>query len=175
MNAFAQSVSGAFDLIVHADAELVRTVTLSLAVSGSACLWASGLGLLAGAALAVARFPGLRGVLLLLNTLLALPPVVVGLAVYLLLSRSGPLGELGLLFTPAAMVIAQGILVLPIVAALSRQARRRRPADTASRCDPLRSRVRGDPQRPCCAATRALRRDDGACTASAAPSPRSAR
>jgi len=121
LNPFAQSVRGALDLIVNADVELVRTVALSLSVSGSACLWASGLGLLAGAALAVARFPGLGGVLLLLNTLLALPSVVVGLAVYLLLSRSGPLGSWGILFTPAAMVIAQTILVFPVVAALSRQ------------------------------------------------------
>ena len=121
MNPFAQSVRGALDLIVNADVELVRTVALSLSVSGSACLWASGLGLLAGAALAVARFPGLGGVLLLLNTLLALPSVVVGLAVYLLLSRSGPLGSWGILFTPAAMVIAQTILVFTVVAALSRQ------------------------------------------------------
>ena len=92
MNEFGQSVLRAFELIVHADAELVRTVALSLAVSGSACLWAAGFGLAAGAALAVARFPGLRAVLLLLNTLLALPSVVVGLVIYLLLSRSGPLG-----------------------------------------------------------------------------------
>ena len=121
MNEFGQSVLRAFELIVHADAELVRTVALSLAVSGSACLWAAGFGLAAGAALAVARFPGLRAVLLLLNTLLALPSVVVGLVVYLLLSRSGPLGSWGILFTPTAMVIAQTILVFPVVAALSRQ------------------------------------------------------
>ena len=136
MNPFAQSVRGALDLIVNADVELVRTVALSLSVSGSACLWASGLGLLAGAALAVARFPGLGGLLLLLNTLLALPSVVVGLAVYLLLSRSGPLGSWGILFTPAAMVIAQTILVFPVVAALSRQL----VADALREArDPLRS------------------------------------
>ena len=91
-------------------------------------------GLAAGAWLAVARFPGQRVVLLVLDTLLALPSVVVGLAVYLLLSRSGPLGSWGILFTPAAMVIAQTILVLPIITALARQvvadalARRRRSA-----------------------------------------------
>ena len=121
MNEFAQSARSAFDLIVHADAALVRTVTLSLAVSGIACLCAATFGLLGGAWLAVARFPGLKVLLLLLNTLLALPSVVVGLAVYLLLSRSGPLGAWGILFTPGAMVIAQTILVLPVVAALARQ------------------------------------------------------
>ena len=121
VNEFAQSARSALDLIVHADGVLVRTVSLSLAVSGTACLFAAGLGLFGGAWLAVARFPGLRAVLLLLNTLLALPSVVVGLAVYLLLSRSGPLGSWGILFTPTAMVIAQTILVLPVVAALARQ------------------------------------------------------
>ena len=121
MSAFAESVTTAFDLIVHADAVLVRTVTLSLFVSASACLCAAGLGLFAGAWLAVTRFPGHRFAVMLLNTLLALPSVVVGLVVYLMLSRSGPLGSLGILFTPTAMVIAQTILVLPVVAALSRQ------------------------------------------------------
>jgi ABC-type tungstate transport system substrate-binding protein len=121
MNGFAQSLQTALDLIVHADATLVRTVSLSLAVSGSATLLAAGLGLALGAWLAVAQFPGHRGLVLALNTLLALPSVVVGLVVYLLLSRSGPLGAWGLLFTPMAMVIAQTILVLPIIAALTRQ------------------------------------------------------
>ena len=121
MSAFSESVSTAINLIVHADAALLRTVGLSLGVSGLACVFAGGLGLLGGAWLAVARFPGHRLLVLLLNTLLALPSVVVGLAVYLLLSRSGPLGAWGILFTPAAMVIAQTLLVLPIVAALSRQ------------------------------------------------------
>ena len=115
------SIATAFDLIVHADPALVRTVALSFAVSGTACLCAACLGLWAGAWLAAARFPGQRVVLLALDTLLALPSVVVGLAVYLLLSRSGPLGSWGILFTPAAMVIAQTILVLPVVAALARQ------------------------------------------------------
>ena len=121
MSAFAQSLSTAFQLITQADANLLRTVALSLSVSASACLFAAGFGLLAGAWLAVARFPGHRVLVGLLNTLLALPSVVVGLLVYLLLSRSGPLGSWGILFTPAAMVIAQTILVLPVVAALSRQ------------------------------------------------------
>jgi ABC-type tungstate transport system substrate-binding protein len=121
VNEFAQSARSALDLIVHADAALVRTVTQSLAVSGSACACAAVFGLVGGAWLAVARFTGLRVLLLLLNTLLALPSVVVGLVVYLLLSRSGPLGDWGILFTPGAMVIAQTILVLPVVAALARQ------------------------------------------------------
>jgi len=121
VNDFAQSVQTAIALIVHADAALLHTVLLSLGVSGAACLLASGFGLVAGAWLAVARFPGHRALVMLINTLLALPSVVVGLAVYLLLSRSGPLGAWGILFTPGAMVIAQTILVFPVVAALSRQ------------------------------------------------------
>ena len=121
MNDFGQSVQTAIALIAHADAALVHTVALSLAVSGAACAIAAGFGLAAGAWLAVARFPGHRAVVMLINTLLALPSVVVGLAVYLLLSRSGPLGSWGILFTPGAMVIAQTILVFPVVAALARQ------------------------------------------------------
>ena len=122
MNAFAESLSTAWALIAGADAQLLQVVGLSLGVSGTACLLAAAFGLAAGAALAVWRFPGRRGVLVLLNTLLALPSVVVGLVVYLLLSRSGPLGEWGLLFTPGAMVVAQTILVVPVVAALTREA-----------------------------------------------------
>jgi len=122
MSVVPESFSTAFRLIVHADPALVRTVALSLAVSGSACLCAAGLGLASGAWLAVARFPGRRAVVVLLNALMGLPPVVVGLFVYLMLSRAGPLGSLGILFTPTAMVIAQTILILPIVAALCRQA-----------------------------------------------------
>jgi tungstate transport system permease protein len=122
MDPFVESVRTAFALIAQADARLLKIVALSLGVSGSACLLASGLGLCAGAALAVARFPGRRALLVVLNTLLALPSVVVGLVIYLLLSRSGPLGDWGLLFTPGAMVIAQTVLVLPVVAALTREA-----------------------------------------------------
>ena len=121
MNDVALSLRTALDLILQADAVLAHTVALSLTVSASACLLAAGFGLLLGAWLAVARFPGHGVLVLLLNTLLALPSVVVGLAVYLLLSRSGPLGTMGILFTPTAMVIAQTVLVLPVVAALSRQ------------------------------------------------------
>jgi len=121
LSAVAESIVTAFRLIADADPGLLRTVALSFAVSGGACVGAAGLGLLAGAWLATARFAGRRIVLLGLDTLLALPSVVVGLVVYLSLSRSGPLGAWGILFTPAAMVIAQTILVLPIIAALSHQ------------------------------------------------------
>ena len=122
MDSFADSVRVAFDLVVHGDARLWSVVGLSLAVSACACALAAGFGLAAGALLAVARFRARRVVLAVLNTLLALPSVVVGLVVYLLLSRSGPLGSLGLLFTPTAMVVAQTVLVVPVVAALTRQA-----------------------------------------------------
>jgi tungstate transport system permease protein len=108
-------------LVVGGDPELVRIVLLSLAVSATAALIATTVGLMAGAAIAVWRFPGRGAVLVVLNTLLALPSVVVGLVVYLLLSRAGPLGAFGILFTPTAMVIAQALLVTPIVAALARQ------------------------------------------------------
>ncbi|HZQ74553.1 MAG TPA: ABC transporter permease [Burkholderiales bacterium] len=102
--------------------ELWPIVGLSLRVSLSAVGIATALGLPLGAALAVARFPGRSAVNVVLNALMGLPPVVVGLCVYLLLSRAGPLGSLGLLFTPGAMVIAQTVLILPIIAALVRQA-----------------------------------------------------
>ncbi len=121
MDAFSQSLGLALQLITQADATLWRIVGLSLRVSATACLLGAGFGLLLGAWLAVARFTGHALVVGGLNTLLALPSVVVGLIVYLLLSRSGPLGALGILFTPTAMVIAQSILVLPLIAALSRQ------------------------------------------------------
>src|SRR5450755_3294807 len=121
MNAVAESIATAFRLIVGGDPVLLRTVALSFAVSGTACLIAAAFGLVAGAWFAIAIFPGRRLVLLALDTLLALPSVVVGLVVYLALSRSGPLGSWGILFTPTAMVIAQTILVVPVVAALARQ------------------------------------------------------
>ncbi len=121
MNTFSDSLGLAAQLITQPDPALWQTVGLSLRVSATACLFGALFGLCAGAALAVARFRG-QGVLVgVVNTLLALPSVVVGLSVYLLLSRSGPLGELGILFTPTAMVIAQSILVMPLIAALSRQ------------------------------------------------------
>ncbi len=121
MNALQESLGAALHLITQGDAGLYRVVALSLAVSGSACLLAAVFGLAGGALLAVLRFPGRHVLLLLLNTLLALPSVVVGLVVYLMLSRSGPLGSWGILFTPTAMVLAQTLLVLPVVAALTRQ------------------------------------------------------
>ena len=109
-------------LVARLDLRLWQIVGLSLAVSLSAVALATLLGLPLGAALAVGRFPGRQAVIVVLNALMGLPPVVVGLFIYLLLSRAGPLGELGLLFTPRAMVIAQTVLVLPIIAALARQA-----------------------------------------------------
>jgi ABC-type tungstate transport system substrate-binding protein len=121
VSAFAESFQTAVSLVLHADPVLLRTVGLSLLVSTSACAIAAGFGLAAGAWLAVTAFAGRRALIALLTTLLALPSVVVGLVVYLLLSRSGPLGAWGILFTPGAMVIAQTILVLPVIAALSRQ------------------------------------------------------
>ncbi len=108
-------------MITQLDPTLVEIVILSLQVSLTAVVIASALGLPLGAAIAVGRFPGRTTLIVILNALMGLPPVVVGLVVYLLLSRAGPLGELGILFTPAAMVIAQTILIAPIVAALSRQ------------------------------------------------------
>ncbi len=109
-------------LIASLESNLVEIVALSLAVSLSAVILAALLGLPLGAAIAVGRFPGRRSIIVVLNAMMGLPPVVVGLVVYLLLSRAGPLGELGLLFTPPAMVMAQALLILPIIAALCRQA-----------------------------------------------------
>ena len=111
----------ALSLLVNLDADLFQIVMLSLQVSLLAVLIAAVLGFPLGAAVALWRFPGRGGVIVMLNALMGLPPVVAGLIVYLLLSRAGPLGELGFLFTPGAMVIAQVVLVLPILAALSRQ------------------------------------------------------
>src|SRR4051812_20101644 len=122
MEGIAAALGNALSLIGSGDPSLLRIVGLSLAVSLSAVACATLLGLPLGAAIAVMRFPGRQVVIVALNALMGLPPVVVGLLVYLLLSRAGPLGELGLLFTPGAMVIAQTILILPIIAALARQA-----------------------------------------------------
>jgi len=121
MEDLAQSLYRAAHMLLGADSPLWSVVALSLRVSGTACLIGAALGLAAGAWLAMARFPGQAVVVGVLNTLLALPSVVVGLIVYLLLSRAGPLGPLGILFTPTAMVIAQSILVVPLVAALARR------------------------------------------------------
>jgi tungstate transport system permease protein len=113
--------TSALQLVLTGDPELFAIVWLSLVVSLSAVLCAALIGVPAGAFLALTRFPGREGIIVVFNALMGLPPVVVGLAVYLLLSRSGPLGSFGLLFTPQAMVVAQTILVAPIIAALSRQ------------------------------------------------------
>jgi tungstate transport system permease protein len=121
MNEIAAAVLEAGRLIAALDAKLAEIVLLSVKVSLTAVLLATGVGLPLGAAIAVGRFRGRQATIVLLNALMGLPPVVVGLVVYLMLSRAGPLGELGILFTPAAMVVAQSILILPIVAALSRQ------------------------------------------------------
>jgi tungstate transport system permease protein len=107
---------------ILADGRMWQIVWLSLKVSLAAVAMAAALGLPLGAAIAVGRFPGRHALIVVLNALMGLPPVVVGLVVYLLLSRAGPLGALGMLFTPAAMMVAQTILILPIIAALSRQA-----------------------------------------------------
>jgi tungstate transport system permease protein len=122
MDVILEAARGALGLIASGDAALGAIVLLSLEVSLAAVAAATLLGLPLGAAIAVGRFPGRRALVVLLNALMGLPPVVVGLLVYLLLSRAGPLGELGLLFTPKAMVVAQTVLVLPIIAALCRQA-----------------------------------------------------
>lgn len=111
----------ALSLLMNLDSSLLQIVGLSLQVSLMAVTIAAVLGFPLGAAVALWRFPGRGGVIVVLNALMGLPPVVAGLVVYLLLSRAGPLGEYGLLFTPGAMVIAQVVLVLPILAALSRQ------------------------------------------------------
>lgn len=116
------SLKLAAGLVTGGDAELARIVGLSLELSLAAALLGSAIGLPLGALVAIGRFPARRAVIVLLNALLGLPSVVVGLVVYLLLSRAGPLGSWGLLFTPGAIVVAQTALVIPIVAALARQA-----------------------------------------------------
>jgi tungstate transport system permease protein len=122
MTSFTESASTALQLVISIDNRLLSIVGRSLSVSATACAIACVLGLLLGAWLGVARFTGRNALLTLLNTFLAVPSVVVGLVVYLLLSRSGPLGYLGWLFSFKAMVLAQAILVLPVVTALTRQA-----------------------------------------------------
>ncbi len=111
----------AFALVVSADPDLMEIVVLSLQVSLVAMLVACAIGLPLGALIAITRFPGRGAVLVVVNALMGLPPVVVGLLVYLHLSRAGPFGWLGLLYTPTAMIIAQVILITPIIIALSRQ------------------------------------------------------
>lgn len=121
MHDIAEALGLAVRLVLSGDSALVEIVLLSLRVSLSAMVLACLIGLPLGAFLAVARFPGRNAALVLVNALMGLPPVVVGLVVYLHLSRAGPLGFLGLLYTPSAMIVAQTILITPIVAALARQ------------------------------------------------------
>lgn len=121
MSNFSDAFGAALALIINFESGLAEIVGLSLQISFAAVLAASVIGLPLGAALAVFRFPGRTTLVVLLNALMGLPPVVVGLIVYLILSRSGPLGTLGLLFTPTAMIIAQTVLITPIIAALTRQ------------------------------------------------------
>ncbi len=121
MNGLGAAFSEAWDLVSRLDPGLLDILGLSLQVSLTAVIIAAAVGLPLGAAIAVERFPGRQALIVFLNALMGLPPVVVGLAVYLLLSRAGPLGSFGILFTPTAMVIAQAVLVTPIIAALSRQ------------------------------------------------------
>jgi tungstate transport system permease protein len=121
MHEFNEPFVTAWQLVAVADTRLAGIVLLSLRVSLTATLIACVVGMPVGAMLAVGRFPGRRVLIVLFNGLMGLPPVVVGLLVYLLLSRAGPLGQFGLLFSPEAMIIAQAILVTPIVAALTRQ------------------------------------------------------
>lgn len=121
MNTISEAFLLSLQLMVQFDPELMRIVGLSLRVSLTAVLIGSAIGLPFGALLALTRFPGRHACIIVLNACMGLPPVVVGLVVYLILSRSGPLGALGWLFTPIGMVMAQVVLITPIVAALSRQ------------------------------------------------------
>lgn len=121
VNTFSDSFSTALALLLHADEQLFSIVGLSLRVSFIAVLLSAVFALPLGAMLAVARFPGSRTLTVMINGFMGLPAVVVGLAVYLLLSRAGPLGSFGLLFTPTAMSIAQAVLVFPLIAAITRQ------------------------------------------------------
>ena len=121
MSSLNESALAAWHLLISGDPLLVSIILRSLALSASACLLAFAMGAVLGSWLAVARFPGRGGVLVLVNTLLSFPSVVAGLLVYLLLSRSGPLGFLGWLYSFKAMLFAQTLLVLPIVVALVQQ------------------------------------------------------
>lgn len=117
----ASPFGAAFDLIAGLDPQFLQIVLLSLRVTLSAVFFAALIGLPLGALLALSRFPGRSALIVAINALMGLPPVVAGLVIFLLLSRSGPLGSLGWLFTPKAMILAQAVLVLPIIVALTRQ------------------------------------------------------
>lgn len=121
MQDFSAAFGLAFSLIIGADPDLIEIIGLSLRVSITAVVISALVGFPLGALTAVVRFPGRQTIAVILNALMGLPPVVVGLLVYMALSRAGPLGWMNLLYTPAAMIIAQSILVTPIIAALSRQ------------------------------------------------------
>jgi tungstate transport system permease protein len=121
VNDILGAFGAAFGLILHLDDALLEIVGLSLRVSLTAVVCAIVIGFPIGAATAILRFPGRQTLVVTINAFMGLPPVVVGLVVYLLLSRAGPFGVLGLLFTPTAMIIAQTILITPIIAALTRQ------------------------------------------------------
>ena len=121
MSEFAEAFAAAFGLLLTLDRDLIGIIALSLRVSLTAVALACVVGLPLGAALALVRFPGRGAVIAVLNALMGLPPVVVGLVLYLFLSRAGPLGFLGLLFSPTAMILAQMVLVIPIVGAIARQ------------------------------------------------------
>ncbi len=121
MQNFQAAFANALQMLRAGDPLLMESVVLSLQVSLTAVLLAGLVGFLVGAVLAMTRFPGRQFISVLLNALMGLPPVVVGLAVYMLLSRSGPLGAWGLLFSPEAMIIAQWVLITPLIAALSKQ------------------------------------------------------
>ncbi|MFZ9118060.1 MAG: ABC transporter permease [Paracoccaceae bacterium] len=120
MESFSEAFASAFQLILSADPTLWGIVGLSLQVSLTAVFFAALIGIPLGALLAIKKFWGRPVLIVLVNALMGLPPVVVGLCVYLMLSKSGPLGILGLLYTPTAMIIAQTLLIAPIIAALSR-------------------------------------------------------
>jgi tungstate transport system permease protein len=122
MDLILDGFAKAFSLILHLDAELLGIIYLSLKVSGFALLISTLFGVPLGAAMALKRIPAKGALISLMNTLMGLPSVVVGLFLYLVLSRSGPLGFFGLLYTPGAMIIAQTILAFPIVTSLSRSA-----------------------------------------------------
>jgi tungstate transport system permease protein len=117
----SDAIVSAVYLIANLDRDLIEIISLSLTITLSATLFASVIGIILGSAVALYNFPGRNVFTLLINTFMGFPPVVLGLFVYLLLSRSGPLGMLGLLYTPTAMIIAQTLLILPIIIALTRQ------------------------------------------------------
>ena len=121
MDAFTEAITTSFFLVLHLEPELVEIALLSLQVSFTALVISSLIALPLGTLLAMARFPGRRFLIVSLNAMMGMPPVVIGLLVYILLSRSGPFGVFGLLFTPTAMIIAQVLLIVPIVASLCRQ------------------------------------------------------